>query len=76
MKIKGDAKLSTEEKAAKVAPLEADIKTYQEAASKAEKGAFMKQAAPFFEADKANDQAKLKKVIGELAASAATTPTN
>ena len=76
MKIKGDAKLSAEEKAAKVAPLEADIKTYQEAASKAEKGAFMKQAAPFFEADKANDQAKLKKVIGELAASAATTPTN
>ena len=76
MKIKGDAKLSAEEKAAKVAPLEADIKTYQEAASKAEKGAFMKQAAPFFEADKANDQAKLKMLIGELAANAATSPTH
>src|SRR3990170_7999949 len=76
MKIKGDAKLSAEEKAAQVAPLETDIKTYQEAASKAEHGAFVKQVAPFFEADKANDQAKLKKLIGELAANAATTPTH
>ncbi len=76
MKIKGDAKLSAEEKAAKVAPLEADIKAYQEAADKAEQGAFMKQVAPFMEADKANDQARLKKLIGELAATAASTPTH
>jgi phosphonate transport system substrate-binding protein len=76
MKIKGDAKLSAEEKTAKIAPLEADIKTYQEAAAKAEHGAFMKQVAPFFEADKANDQVKLKKLIGELAANAATPPTH
>ena len=76
MKIKGDAKLSAEEKAAKVAPLEADIKAYQAAANKAEKGAFMQQVAHFVEADKANDQAKLKKLIGELAANAATAPTN
>lgn len=76
MKIKGDAKLSAEEKAAKIAPLEADIKAYQAAADKAEKGAFMQQVAHFVEADKANDQAKLKKLIGALAASAATAPTN
>jgi phosphonate transport system substrate-binding protein len=76
MKIKSDAKLSAEEKATQIAALEADIKTYQEAADKAEHGAFMKQVAPFFEADKANDQAKLKKLIGELAANAATAPTN
>lgn len=76
MKIKGDAKLSAEEKAAQVAPLEADIKTYQEAAAKAEHGTFMKQVAPFFEADKTKDQARLKKLIGELAANAATSPTH
>jgi phosphonate transport system substrate-binding protein len=76
MKIKGDAKLSADEKAAKIAPLEADIKTYQEAADKAEHGAFMQQVAQFIGADKANDQAKLKKLIGEFAANAATAPTN
>ncbi len=76
MKIKGDAKLSAEEKAANIAPLEADIRTYQEAADKAEHGAFMKQVAPFIEADKANDQTKLKKLIGEFAANAAATPTH
>ena len=76
MKIKGDAKLSAEEKAAKIAPLEAEIKNHQQAAEKAEHGAFTKQVAPFFEADKAKDQAKLKKLIGELAANAATAPTN
>ena len=77
MKIKGDAKLSAEEKAAKIAPVEAEIKTHQEAADKAERGEFMKQVASFNEADKASDQAKLKKLIGEFAANAATTtPTN
>lgn len=76
MKIKGDAKLSSDEKATKIAPLEADIKTYQEAADKAEHGTFMKQLVPFMEADKANDQARLKKLIGEFAANAATAPTN
>ena len=76
MKIKRDAKLTAEEKAAKIAPLEVDIKAYQEAAGKAERGAFMQQVAQFIETDKANDQAKLKKLIGEFAASAATAPTN
>jgi phosphonate transport system substrate-binding protein len=76
MKIKGDAKLSADEKAAKVAPLEADIKAYQAAADKAEHGKFAQQVAQFAEADKANDQAKLKKLIDEFAAIASTAPTN
>ncbi len=76
MKIKGDVKMSTEEKAAKIAPLEADIKKYQDAAEKAEHGAYAKQVAMFMEADKAKDQAKLKKLIGEFAANAAATPIN
>jgi phosphonate transport system substrate-binding protein len=76
MKIKGDQKLSAEEKAAKIAPLQADITKYREAAEKADHGAFKKQVALFIETDKANDQAKLKKMIGEFAATAASTPTN
>jgi phosphonate transport system substrate-binding protein len=75
-KIKGDAKLSAEEKAAKIAPLQANIKTYQDAADKADRGAFKKQAVLFAEADKAKDQAKLKKLIAEFAANAAAMPTN
>ena len=47
---------------------DAGQRPHQQAADKAEHGAFVKQVAPFFEADKANDQAKLKKLIGELAA--------
>ena len=70
MKIKGDAKLSAEEKASKVAALEAEIKQYQEQAEKADAGPFKKQQALFIEADKAGDQAKLKKLIAEFAANA------
>jgi phosphonate transport system substrate-binding protein len=76
MKIKGDAKLSAEEKAAQVGPLEADIKTYQAAANKAEQGAFRKKVVAFVEADKTGDQATLKKMISEFAANAVNTPTN
>jgi phosphonate transport system substrate-binding protein len=76
MKIKGDDKLSAEEKAAKIAPLQADIKKYQAEAEKADGRAFKKQVTLFAEADKEKDQAKLKKLIGEFAANAANTPTN
>jgi phosphonate transport system substrate-binding protein len=76
MKIKGDAKLSAEEKASKVAALDADIKKYQDLADKADKSAFKKQQALFVEADKAGKQDELKKLIGEFAANAANTPTN
>ncbi|MFA6264917.1 MAG: phosphonate ABC transporter substrate-binding protein [Pseudolabrys sp.] len=76
MKIKGDAKLSADEKAAKIKPLEADIKTYQAEADKAAGTAFRKKVAEFEAADKAGDQAKLKTIIAELAATVAVTPTN
>lgn len=76
MKIKGDDKLSAEEKAAKVAVLQADIKKYQDLAEKADKSAFKKQQALFIEADKAGKQDELKKLIGEFAADAANAPTN
>ncbi len=68
MKIKGDAKLTAEQKAAQIAPLEAEIKKHQADADKAEQGAFKKKVTAFIEADKKGDQAALKKMIGELAA--------
>ncbi|MCW5689068.1 MAG: phosphonate ABC transporter substrate-binding protein [Pseudolabrys sp.] len=76
MKIKGDAKMSAEEKATKIKALEADIKQYQAEADKAEGSAFRKKAAEFEAADKANNQAKLKQIIAELATSVTTAPTN
>src|SRR5262249_45646069 len=76
MKINGDEKLSAEEKAAKVAPLQADIKKYQAQADKAEHSTFKKQVAVFIDADKAGNQAELKKLISTFAANAATAPTN
>jgi phosphonate transport system substrate-binding protein len=76
MKIKGDAKLSAEGKAAKIAPLQAAIRKYQAAADKAEHGAFKKKVAAFAEADKAKDQAKLKKLIAEFASNVANMPMN
>src|SRR5215470_9645180 len=77
MKINGDDKLSAEEKAAKVAPLQEDIKKYQAQAEKAEHSAFKKQVAVFIDADKAANQAELKKLISTFAANAAANaPTN
>jgi phosphonate transport system substrate-binding protein len=76
MKLQGDSKLSSEQKAAKIAPLQADIKKYQEQADKAEQSEFKKKVARFLEADKAGNQAELKKLIGEFAENAVNTPTN
>ena len=76
MKIKADDKLSADEKAPKLAELQADIKKYQEQSEKAENSPFKKQLALFLDADKAGNQAELKKLIGEFAANAASTPTN
>jgi phosphonate transport system substrate-binding protein len=76
MKINADDKLSAEEKTAKLAELQADIKKYQAQAEKAEHSSFSKKLALFLDADKANNQAELKKLIGEFAANAANPPTN
>ncbi|KQY98132.1 phosphonate ABC transporter substrate-binding protein [Pseudolabrys sp. Root1462] len=76
MKIKGDAKLSEAEKTAQIEPLQAEIKKDQAATAKAESSPFKAQVAAFVEADKAGDQAKLKKMIADFAAQAANAPTN
>jgi phosphonate transport system substrate-binding protein len=76
MKIKADDKLSDAEKQAQIEPLQAEIKKDQELSVKADASAFPKQLAAFEEADKAGDQAKLKKMIGEFASAAAQAPTN
>ncbi len=76
MKIKGDSKLSADEKSAKIAPLQTDIKKYQAQTEKADKGPFKKQIALFIEADKAGKQDDLKKLISEFAAMSANAPTN
>ncbi|MDO8874868.1 MAG: phosphonate ABC transporter substrate-binding protein [Pseudolabrys sp.] len=76
MKIKGDDKLPADAKAAQIAPLEAEIKKHQAEADKADTSVFRKQVVLFAEADKAKDQAALKKLIGEFATNAANTPTN
>ena len=76
MKIKSDAKLSADEKAAQIKPLEAELAKYKDDAAKSESSAFRKKAAEFAAADKAGDQAKLKQLIAELASSVTTTPMN
>lgn len=76
MKIKADNTMAVDEKASKLAALEADIKKYQEQSEKAENSPFKKQVALFLDADKAGNQAELKKMIGEFAANAANPPTN
>lgn len=76
MKFQGDDKLSAEEKAAKIAPLQAEIKKDQELSDKAEHSEFKNQVEAFLEADKAGDQAKLKSMIATFAANAVNAPTN
>ncbi len=76
MKINADDKLSADEKSTAIAPLQADIKKFQDLAEKAEGAPFKKQLAVFLETDKSGNQAELKKMIGEFAANAANTPTN
>jgi len=76
LKVKGDAKLSADEKASQIKALEAELAKYKDDAAKSESSAFRKKAAEFAAADKAGDQVKLKKIIAELASSVTTTPMN
>jgi phosphonate transport system substrate-binding protein len=76
MKIKGDDKLSDAEKQAQIAPLQAEIKKDQELSEKVEHSDFPKQLTAFEEADKAGNQAELKKMIGGFAATVTQAPTN
>lgn len=76
MKINGDDKLTAEQKAQQVAPLQAALKKAEAETAKAETSAFRKQVASFVETDKTGDQAVLKKMIGEFTANAVSAPTN
>lgn len=76
MKIQADGKFSPEEKAAKIAPLRAEVQKAQELSDKAEHSEFKKNVEAFMEADKAGDQAKLKAMIATFAANAVNVPTN
>jgi len=76
MKLNADDKISAEEKASKIAELQAEIKKYQDQTAKADKGEFKKRVEHFVEVDKTGNEAELKKLIGEFAATAANAPTN
>lgn len=76
MRIKADDRLAAEDKAAKLAALEAEIKGYQEQAVKADNSEFKKRVARFVEVDKTGDQAELKKLIAEFATTATSVPSN
>jgi phosphonate transport system substrate-binding protein len=76
MKLQADDKLSAEEKVAKISPLQAEIKKYQAQADKAEHSKFKKQVEAFLEADKAGNQAELKRMIVEFAADFSGAPSN
>lgn len=76
MKIKADDKMPAAEKAQKIAALEAEIKTYQEQAEKAEKDTFSKRRERFLAADKARNTEELKNLIGQFAAAAVNPATH
>ena len=76
MKVKADESLSSEDKAAKLAALQAEIKGYQQQAEKSDKSPFQQKVAAFLEADKAGNQAELKKLIADFATTASSVPSN
>jgi phosphonate transport system substrate-binding protein len=76
MKIKGDDRLSKEEKAAKLFALEAEIKEYQQQAEKAEKSPFKQRVVHFLEVDKSGNQTELKNLVAEFASIALRSPNN
>jgi len=76
MKIKSDDKLSAEQKAEALKPLEAEVEKLKVATEKAEHAPIKAQLVAFAEAEKAGDQAKLKKMIADFATAAANAPTN
>ena len=73
VKVRGDAKLSEEEKGKQVAALTAQLGKLDEQEKKAAADGFHVRVAAFLEAEKAGRQDELKKMIAEFAASAAHT---
>jgi phosphonate transport system substrate-binding protein len=76
LKVKSDDKLSAEEKQKQIAALQAEIKSYDEQAAKADKSAFAAFRTTFIAADKANKADEMKKMIADMASKLATAATN
>jgi phosphonate transport system substrate-binding protein len=66
LRVKGDDRISEDEKNKQIAALEADIRSLQERQVEADKSDFAKMRAAFVEADKAGKQDELKRMIAEL----------
>ncbi|MDQ2083617.1 phosphonate ABC transporter substrate-binding protein [Xanthobacteraceae bacterium Astr-EGSB] len=76
LKVKSDDKLSAEEKQKQIAALQAEIKSYEDKAAKADKSSFSTFRTTFIEADKAKKSDVLKKMIADMASKLATAATN
>jgi phosphonate transport system substrate-binding protein len=73
LKVQSDAKLSDEEKKKQSAEISAQLAKLDELEKKAVTDPFQKRLAAFVEADKAGNQAELKRMIAEFAAGNART---
>jgi phosphonate transport system substrate-binding protein len=73
MKVRGDTKLSDEEKAKQAAAIAAQLARLDDLEKKAATDGFQARVAAFLEAEKAGRQDELKKMIAEFAAMSAHT---
>jgi len=73
LKVMSDDKLSEQEKQAKSANLKAEIAKLEALQKQADADAFTKRVSLFIEADKAGNQAEVKRMISEFAAGFAST---
>jgi phosphonate transport system substrate-binding protein len=68
LKVKGDTKLSDEQKAKETAVIQAQLAKFDELEKKAEANPFRSRVAAFIEAEKAGRQDDMKRMIAEFAA--------
>jgi phosphonate transport system substrate-binding protein len=73
LRVMSDDKLSEQEKQAKSAELKAEIAKLEKAQKEADSDPYTKRVSAFIEADKAKDQAQVKKMIADFAAGFAST---
>lgn len=73
LRVMSDDKLSEQEKKTKSAELKAEIAKLEQAQKQADTDSFTKRVSAFIEADKARDQAQVKKMISDFAAGFAST---
>lgn len=73
LRVMSDDKLSEQEKKTKSAELKAEIAKLDQAQKQADSDSFTKRVSAFIEADKARDQAQVKKMISDFAAGFAST---